>query len=322
MGQVLKSSAEGRLLLFRRDLTLDLFTRTGPFWDVVGGIRPRWGIAAEARIPPAPRISGVHLPADLLTGARPDWPPEAEERFIRWKVLLQQVHDAVVPPDLRVEDVHFDSIDFWDSFLSACLVYDPPVHDLLGFADHPAATYDAFRSVPLSAADPDAAPQMLAPPFKRLYDSGLLAAWERERHERLIGALHDRLGRRGIDVWEMVYDLEYFDASIEGDPKDAPEPQRYIEVTEHTTGADVRNAFTLLAADLPQRPRAARPPRDLLTAVQCAIWYDELGWSHKEIADRFGWATQSPPGSKVKSETARQHIADGRDIVRQRKVAA
>ncbi len=322
MGQGLESSAERRLQSFRRDLTLDLFTRNGPFWDLVEGIRHRWGIAAGARIPPTPRIGGVHLPADLLAGARPDWPPEAEERFIRWKVLLEQVHEAVVPPDLRVEDVRFDSVDFWDGFLSACLVYDPPATDLLGFADHPEATYDEFRSGPLNAADRDSALQMLAPPIKRLYDAGKLVAWERDRHERLIGALHARLGPRGIDVWEMVYDLEYFDVSIAGDQKHTPRRHPYIEVTENTTGADVRNAFTLLAADLPRRPRAARPSRDLLTAVQCAIWYDDLGWSQQQIAGRFGWATQSPPASKVKSETARQHIADGRDILRQRKVAA
>lgn len=323
MGRLLESSAERRLQTFRRELTLDLFTHHGPFWELISTIRTNWDIKPESRIPPIPKIAGVHVPAGLLAAVRPQWPPEAEEQYIRWKVQLEHVHHAVVPPEHRVEGAHFDSADFWDGFLSACLVYDPPSQDLLGFADHPVATYGAFLSILDPTADPgDDAPLMLAPPIRFLYDTDDLLGWERGRHERLISALHTRLEPKGIDLWEMVYDLEYFDVSIPGDPKDAPKPRPYIKVTAHTTEADIRNAYKLLAAHEPQRPRAIKPRRDPLTAVQCAVWYDEHGWSQQEIAERFGWAVQVPPGSKTKSETARQHIADGRRLLRQRKAAA
>ncbi len=323
MGRLLESSAERRLQAFRRELTLDLYTRHGAFWEMVSRSRELWGIEPEARIPPIPQVVRVHLPSHLLRRSRPDWPIEAEESFIRWQVQLEHVHHAIIPPEHRVEGVHFDSADFWDGFLSACLIYDPPADDLLGFADHPVATYGEYLNILDPSADPgDDAPQMLAPPVRFLYDMDELLDWVQDRYERLIAALHKRLEPRGIDVQEMVYDLEYFDASIPGNPDDEPTARPYIQVAAHTTEADVRNAYKLLVAHQPQRPRAIKPRRDPLTAVQCAIWYDDLGWSHVEIADRFGWTVQTPAGSKPKSETARQHIADGRKLLRQRKVAA
>jgi len=63
MGPKLESSAERRLEAFRHGLTLDLFTRHGPFWDRVAPIRAEWGIEPVARIPPSPHPRRVHLPA-------------------------------------------------------------------------------------------------------------------------------------------------------------------------------------------------------------------------------------------------------------------
>ena len=146
MVRILESSMERHLETFRRDLTLDLFTRHGSIWALVSRARRRWEIEPEARIPPAPEFKHVHLPKFLLNTSRPEWPIEAEEDYIRWMVYLERMHHELIPPDLRVEDVRFDSADFWDGFLSACILYDPPPDDLLGFADHPITSYGMFRS--------------------------------------------------------------------------------------------------------------------------------------------------------------------------------
>jgi len=148
---------ERHLETFRRDLTLDLFTRHGPIWSLVSRARERWHIEPAVRIPPAPVFKHVHLPDFLLGTRRPAWPIEAEEDYIRWMVFLEQMHHELIPPDLRVEDIRFDSADFWDGFLSACILYDPSPEDLLGFADHPITSYGAFRS------SQDPAPEAGAP---------------------------------------------------------------------------------------------------------------------------------------------------------------
>lgn len=222
-----------------------------------------------------------------------------------------------------MQSSRFHSADFWDGFLSGCLVYDPPPDNLLGFADHPIATYGDYLEVLNPWADGSAnAPQMLAPPIAFLHDAEDMVARERQRHQQLLEALHRRLEPSGIDVWELIYHIEYWDRPDEEGPNQLPGPKPYIDVQPHTTEADVRNAFKLMAAALPTRPRPIKPRRDRLTAVQCAVWYDDLNWSHEVIADRFGWAIQYPPGMKPRSETARQHITEGRNILRQRKNAA
>jgi hypothetical protein len=96
----------------------------------------------------------------------------------------------------------------------------------------------------------------------------------------------------------------------------------YITVDVHTTEEDVRNAFKMMTANQPARPRPARPKRDPLLCLQCAVWYDQCDWSHERIAQAMGWAIQYPAGAKPRSETARQYIADGRSLLNQRNVAA
>lgn len=329
MGKRLESSAERRLQAFRRELTLDLFTRRGPFWDEIRWIRSLRGIAAEARLPPGLHPGKVHLPADLKATDWA-WRPEQRQIFREWMVLLQVLHDAAVPEEHRVETPYSSSLEFWMGFLSACLRYDPPPDDLLGFADHGVAAYGDFVNPLNPWADEDAAPQMLAPPIRFLYNAEVLLAAEQRRHERVVEALHRRLAPSGIDVWEMIYDLEYWgspdaeasEAGEEAAPELEGEARPYIAVEAHTTEDDVRNAFKLMAAARPPRSRAGKPRRDPLICLQCAIWYDRCGWSHERIAKHFGWKVQRPAHAKPRSETARQYIVEGRALLGQGKAAA
>ncbi len=241
-------------------------------------------------------------------------------------VLLQVLHDELIPPEHRVETPSSSSLEFWMGFLSACVLFDPPPDRLLEFADHAVAAYGDFVNPLNPWADVDGSPRMLAPPIRFLPDPEALVGAERRRLDRLVEALGGRLGPLGVDVRELVNDLEYrLDLDEEGiEEGDDPRPplQPYIAVDATTTEEDVRNAFKLMAAALPKRPRAARPRRDRLTSLQCAIWYDEYGWSQERLARHFGWAVQHSAHAKPRSETARQYIAAGRALMAQRRVAA
>jgi hypothetical protein len=49
----LPSSGEHRIQTLSYELVLGLHLRRGVFWGAVGGIRSRWGIEAEIKLPPA-----------------------------------------------------------------------------------------------------------------------------------------------------------------------------------------------------------------------------------------------------------------------------
>jgi hypothetical protein len=91
----------------------------------------------------------------------------------------------------------------------------------------------------------------------------------------------------GFDIQEMAYDIEYRTRSPHIDQTVELRRRPYILVEPHTTEDDVRNAFRILAAALPRRPRPVKPPRDPLVSVQCAVWYDRYGWSQERIAEHF-----------------------------------
>jgi hypothetical protein len=332
MGQRLASSKERRLQTFRRELVVDLVTHHGQFWEQVDWIRRLQRVEAEPRMPPPLDPGKVHFP-DWLRPTRGAWRGEHEEAFHEWMVLLNVLHDAVVPKELRVETPYSYSLDFWMGFLSACLVYDPPPDNLLRFAEHGVAAYGDFVNPFNPWIDSDG-PEMLAAPISFLPDPGQLIAEEQERHDWVIGRLQEALDarafiRRGeIDLSEMAAHFEFLYQSVQEETRrqrnEMPSPpvRPYITVDVHTTEEDVRNAFRMMAANLPARPRPARPKRDPLLCLQCALWYDQCGWSQERIAQKMGWAIQRPPDVKPRSETARQYIADGRLLLNQRNVAA
>jgi len=314
----------------RRDLTLDLFTRHGPFWYRVDTVRRYWNIDPQERVPPQPDRDRPHLPPRIHGQDRTARAIREDPDFIRWSMLLEQLHKEVVPETHRVAGATFRSEDFWDGFLSGCLLYDPPADDLLGYADAPVAAYGDFLNVlaPWEDADADA-PQMIGAPITYLYDTDDLLAHEEQRRTQLLDALHDALEPKGFDVWEFANALEYradaelklklLGATVPSKPSLRPKP--YIEVGPATTEEDVRGAFRILSAAFGDRPRAIRPPRDRLTAVQCAVWHD-AGWTQVKIGERFGWKVQRDPGMSPRCETARNYINEGKDILLQRKSAA
>lgn len=325
---------ERRLQLFRQHLVVDLFTQSGRFWDQVQWIRQYADIQAESRLPPVISPDYVHSPKRPRSESG-DWIPSHTLRGGEWLALLHMLHEAVVPDDLKVVTRYANSLDFWMEFLSACVVYDPPAEHLLKFAEHGVAAYGDFIDPfnPWADADNDDGLQMLASPIRFLPDPEQLIADERYRQEWVLERIQETLAKRplvrteDLDLLEMASHFEFIYEGTEELRRRARRPpgagmRPYIDVTAQTTETDVRNAFRLMASHQPARPQPSRPKRNPLHCLQCAVWYDQCGWSHEQIAGVFGWAVQRPAGAKPRSETVRLHIQEGRLLLSQRKLAA
>jgi hypothetical protein len=325
MGERLSSSMEGRLQAHRRDLVIDLHTRHGMFWENVQLIRSRNQVVAEPAMPPELEPDDVYRPTHLKP-IRGKWLPNHEPEVQEWMAWLVGLHDAIVPVDLHIETPNASSHEFWMGFLSGCVLFDPPPEELLRFADHHVAAFGEFVN-PLDPWGDEDTPQMLAPPIRFVTHPDVMVKAERDRQDWLIRRLDEKLREPGInldgiDLTEMAAHLDYIYRATNTEADPSSESRPYITVDEHTTEQDVRNAFRLMAAKLPSRPRAARPLRDRLTCLQCAVWYYECGWSHEQIATEMGWAIQRSAHAKPRCETARQYIAEGRSLLSQRMVAA
>lgn len=93
-----------------------------------------------------------------------------------------------------------------------------------------------------------------------------------------------------------------------------------ITVDEHTTEADVRQAYRRIVSARREAAKGGRPERDHFVAVQCAISYDEDNppdqsdrrkrrWTHAKLAEEFGLRS---------GRAAKDHIELGRAILQKK----
>ena len=137
-----RRTRQDRALAYKRELTLNLFLRRGPFWDAVRDLRDRWHIEPEANVPgpddkPAP--PGCPLFALPNTPGADVWQ--------QWQADVNGVHDTVIPDQFQFGD-DVTSHALWLPFLGYCLLYDPPDTQLAEFAasggPYPDDITDAF----------------------------------------------------------------------------------------------------------------------------------------------------------------------------------
>lgn len=93
----------------------------------------------------------------------------------------------------------------------------------------------------------------------------------------------------------------------------------YIEVGRHTRRDEVDGAFSMITSQRKNKNPGGRPPIDDLTAVQCAILYDDHNgidpedgrfrlWTHKKLASKFA-------EYGVRNErSAEEHVKRGREL--------
>ena len=172
----------------------------------------------------------------------------------------------------------------WETFFGACVMCDPPDDRLHEFAEFASIFPRVFWPVvecELEDIDASGLRSMIAPPVELVWKRGQGGACE---------------------------DGEQF-------------AEYRIVVDEHTEGADVISAFRAIRAAYGLRNSGGRPGIDSLTAVQCAVLYDDHNgpvsddrrerlWTYKKLAARFR-------ARGVKNErSAALHVKRGRALRR------
>lgn len=138
----------------RRRLTLDLFTRYGTFWEDVACLREEWATAPVVAVPPEPMWQYGAIPYRFHL---PDEPPGSpylmptlgisvetyvavreREPWLRASRLLghlERLWRLSIPEDIR-DGSNAGGWASWITFLSACILYNPPGDRLLEYAEH------------------------------------------------------------------------------------------------------------------------------------------------------------------------------------------
>ena len=178
---------------------------------------------------------------------------------VTWLNELQGLHKVALPDD---NPSGTDALAWmrWVTFLSACILYDPPKEALLQFARH--HDYDARPDDFTFWHDPEEIQKT------RAWSAELETIIQRQlpRPRRNPSALEAALRRQ----LEFKLRLSVYQATREEAARQ--ETQQW----KHSTRVP----------DAPQR--RGRPERHPLEAVQCDVWARDCGWSDKEIAASLG----------------------------------
>ena len=301
----LPSSAEVRIRDLTSELLLDLHLRRGAFWEAVGDIRARWRIEAVTQLPPDIHYTAVYTPRGHPEFDRPD----DKEDYGRtphhgWREELRILYDQAIPEDCHVGD-ELHSRAIWEMFLSACVVFDPPVPGLVEFRN----SFDfGLLGGPESPAGGSPFGMVAPPLVQETRDAEKAARAQEEYYLRMIVYLFERyIEPQGLDFREVIADA--FEKVPWPDPAEweHEEPRWFIEVKPHHTEDDARNAFRMLAAAHAERPKIGRPRRDSLMAIEAAILHDRHDWTYEHLANHYGWQEYA---------LASKYVKDGREILK------
>jgi hypothetical protein len=330
--QLLKSRSDAEITALKRNLVMQLYTQDGPFWEAVREVRSRRRIVANTKH--SSELARRHIP---LPEDEPEWPGERGEPryskeqedawhgfFRNWLADLNSVIRRVVPK--RYFDPRKKDPFPWQRFVAACILHDPPETDLLAFAEYggpyPEVVGPLYPGEGKWPEEPML--KMVEPPIVQLRDgleernieagywwAILVRMWE----------LH--LKPHGLDLLSVLNDIHEKYPEIEKERHERAKENKlrsYIRVYEHTNENDVRGAFRMLSAMHEERPEAARPKRDPLIGLQCAILYDRhnsadpkdkrrLKWTYERLAEEFGLGS---------GRAAKGHVDLGRQILKRK----
>lgn len=277
---------------------LELYLRSGPFWDAVSAVRSKWGLTPIIGLPPD------QLPA----------PPQNhdfnDKRYGQW-------HSDVKRLALMLGRRRFYGSADWDAFAAACVLYDPPEgRGMLTFAQYGGVHYQrADRPLADEKNPRDEGMWTVGPPVKWAKNEAQLQMKLQRYYEGIIEGLLERyVEPTGKDGWEAREEIvrekglkEVLAAPVDREPVLVPD--RYANNKELT---DAR-AASLGNAD------KGRPPRDDLVAVVCAFLQDEDNatsaedrrvrrHTNKKLAQEF--AAHGVTGER----SARGHVEAGRAL--------
>ena len=344
----LAEDLERRLRERRRDLTLELHEREGPFWENVRDLRARWRVHPLDVVPPdtmgrwmavsfhyrlaclpapeqlgAPGTDGLALYAATL-GRLGDWLRDIRSLYERTIPAEERRYDVAFPgsfedycrlPDFQTRQTGGDLFtDHWAPFLSGCVLYQPPDDALERFADH--VTFDPNSLVEsLRDRPPDAAARIAPPGMEYVEDPAAAVAAEWRYWGLVFRELAARLGPRGIDLWAEVdnvrHDPRFIEAWLAQRPRVPARP--YIDPAAPVSEEVVRRVRRLAATPRPRgRPRIHPLEAAQVTALK------RQGLTEGEIADQLG-LERTPDSYDKLQRSNKVKIRSARDRARRKK---
>jgi hypothetical protein len=290
---------------------LQLYVQRGPFWEAVQQLRLRRGIEPSTHIPSIHMLLWLSPPSfdkqhdNIRTeDQRKEW----EEADMRWRDDLLTIILRVVPERFRARHSLNSPFD-WYGFISACVLHDPPKTDLRKFSEigGPWASSLWLQST----KDHNNTYVTVGSPIRWFADPDEIRRIEIECWTAGLDKLDDlHLQHLGLNLADMIEDVHRKFPEIRrvrAEKLHYLNKRRYIEVDEHTTEDEVRKAFRMLAEAHRTRPEAARPKRNRLLCVECAVLHDRYTWTYEQLAERYGWHDHT---------LASKYIRDGRSILK------
>lgn len=262
-------SVEKRVKELKRDFVLQLYLGTGPFWENIRRARVVQGIQAEMKLPP-PQLSPPSSASD-------------SQKLQSWRSSVRGAWEPVVPQAYR------EATD-WDSFVAACILYDPPEPWLEEFAQY-------GKSALIGPTPPgvkqkvDKSTHRMEPAIEWIDSEGHRAEAIEEFYQSLITELGRQFFEpRGYDVWQVVSDI-YSGTDLLKTLRTRMtkiETHPYITVGKDTSDEDIQWAARVIRS-MRDKNRGGRPARDKLIAIKCAALYHEHNHRDPNDGRRKRW---------------------------------
>jgi len=335
--QNLAAEQEKQLQQQRRDFTVELRLRKGPFWQEISAIRERWNIRPIRAVPSQDHLChwfgvSLHLPLHMFPtkdelASADDW-TSVYRRILAdlssWEDNLRSAYQRLVSPDQRRTDrlmpgtfEQFAALPrieglksagdkytvHWAPFLSGCALFDPPQNpdDLAAFADQ-IRWYPA--TLVLSERDRQKGkPPRVEPPGVR-YMANLeehVRALEDEQSE-LLARLALRPELRGHDFLGMVTEER---KQMLSRPVDPPPVEAMLDPRTAANRGILWSARRVVTSNL---PGAGAPEKyDDLDALRFAE-LREQGLKMPEIARRMSLPLQRNDHGELRRSKSAQDL--------------
>jgi hypothetical protein len=256
-GEELKARA------FKDGLTAQLYLQRGIFWDAVRELRERRGITAETGLPPSgENVAGLIFPETPSKG-------DFLRRYDEWTADLRRIEQRCVPARFR------ESAE-WSEFISACVLFDPPLEDLDTFTRHGDLRYINREA---HGARGERAPMRAMAPLRwAIADEKAFEEVHFWLFERVLEELGERyLEPAGIDLEESLDEI--LDTTklnkLYHAKKNSLRREWHIVASDGVNANDIKKAADRIPAVREARSSGGRASRNPVAAIQCAAFYDD-----------------------------------------------
>jgi hypothetical protein len=294
------ASTAKRIQEVKNWLMLEVATQSGAFWEQVRETRARWAVQAPTKL--SPKDINLLYPERLRRSQAEDLEQYVYDSH-NWDRDLGRLSSWLAVPGL---ERYREDVD-WRPFMSALVLYQPPLDTLLEFAEYGGAV----RRTPEYKREGQGSldPKLVDPLIHELQHPYAVEGACRHYYETLLEEIGERyLKPRGLDIQAIRAEV-LRDGPLEEDVQERVRQlprDLYVEVPDESSVDELRTAVQNAASmrkeiEVADTPRASK---SVLTRVELAYRHYCLGQRYLDVSDRY-----SPNFS---SETFKRYAREGR----------